>query len=456
MDKFLKDDRMSLKLFTFLFLNFILSSATCKKDSLPNGLPTQDIYKDIVFLHANVITMENDVALKDYSVFTHNGIITKLEPTSSVTIPDTVFKIDATGKYLMPGLADLHTHIWYKEDILPYVANGVTTVLNMGSGSSILQFRTEAANKQIISPTIFASGFVDGPGSRGWLATTASEAEQAVEEIKNAGWDFVKAYNSIPLDAYTALMNKAKEKKISVIGHGVRASGIRGVLTSGQVMIAHSEEYLYAYFNNQTDESLIPSAVTDTKNAGAYVTPNLVTYETIAKQWGKPAVLQQMLAKPEMKYVSPKWKNTNWQQFDFTTRPGNIDAQYNFLKLFTKKLSDAGVPLLLGTDTPFMIGEVNGFAIHDDLRNMIACGLTPYQALMAGTKTPGEFINKYVATSKPFGIIKEGYKADLLLLNANPLLNVENVKQRVGVMINGRWLSEIKLKEEMGKLAESF
>jgi Amidohydrolase family len=447
---------MIIKTLYSLLFSFIFSCHKPPKDPFVGARPAEDIDKSIVFLHANVITMENEVVLKDYSVFTHNGIITKIESTIPVAIPDSVFKIDATGMYLVPGLADMHTHIWYKDDILPYVANGITTVLHMGGPSAILQFRAEAANKQIISPTIWASGFVDGPGSRGWLATTPAEAEQVVEEIKSAGWDFVKVYNSIPSAAYAALMNKAREKNIPVIGHGVRGPGMQGVLTAGQVMIAHAEEYLYTHFNNTPDESLIPGAVSITKNAGAYVTPNLVTYETIAKQWGKPAGLQEMLAKPEMKYVSPKWKNNNWNQFDFTGRPGNIDLQYNFLKLFTKKLSDAGVPLLLGSDSPFMIGQANGFAIHDDLRNMIACGLTPYQALMAGTKTAGEFINKYVGTSKPFGLIKEGYKADLILLTANPLLNVGNVKKRAGVMINGRWLSEAKLMEEMEKLAKSF
>jgi len=447
---------MTVKILYFLFLSFITCCDKSAKEGPVAVRPSEDIDKDIVFLHANVITMENDIVLGDYSVYTKNGIITKIEPASSLVIPDPVFKIDATGKYLMPGLADMHTHIWYKEDILPYVANGVTTILHMGGPSIILQFRAEAAAKQIISPTIFASGFVDGPGSRGWLATTAAEASTAVEEIKNAGWDFVKVYNSIPTDAYTALMDKAREMHIPVIGHGVRAPGMQGILNAGQVMIAHAEEYLYTYFNNTTDEALIPSAVTMTKNSGAYVTPNLVTYETIARQWGQPGMLQQMLAQPEMKYVSPKWKNNNWGQFDFTRRAGNINAQYDFLKIFTKKLSDAGVPLLLGTDTPFMIGEANGFAIYDDLRNMVACGLTPYQALRAGTKTAGEFINKYVVTSRPVGLIKENYKADLILLNANPLLNVENVKQRAGVMINGRWLSEAKLQEEMERLAKSF
>jgi hypothetical protein len=251
-------------------------------------------------------------------------------------------------------------------------------------------------------------------------------------------------------------MEKAKKENISVIGHGVRAPGMQGILSSGQVMIAHAEEYLYTFFDNALDDSKIQEAVTLTKNAGAYVTPNLCTYETIARQWGNAAELQRMLSLPEMKYVSPKWRDNFWKQFDFTTRNGNINAQYAFLKKLTKAFYDGGVPLLLGSDTPFMTAQANGFAIHDDIRNLIESGLTPYEALSVGTKNAGEFINKYVAGSKPFGLVKVGYKADLLLLQANPLTDTKALKDRVGVMINGRWLSETKLKEDMEALAKSF
>lgn len=418
--------------------------------------PSEDIIQDVAFIHVNVITMESESVLMDQVVLIKDAQIELISPFSSAAIPSNYFQIEAKGAYLMPGLADMHTHIWYKEDILPYVANGITTVLNMGGPSIILQFRTQAANREIIAPSIFAGGFVDGPDSRGWLARTPAEAEEAVTEIKAGGWDFIKAYNGIPADAYQALMAKAKSENIFVIGHGVRAPGLQGVLNSGQVMIAHAEEYLYTFFGNAPNDSKIAEAVTLTQNAGAYITPNLCAYETIARQWGNPAEAERLSSLPEMKYVSPKWKDNFWKQFDFAARNGNINTEYTFLKKLTKALYDGGVPLLLGSDTPFMLGQANGFAIHDDIRNLIECGITPYEALSIGTKNAGEFINKYVTGSKPFGLVKVGYKADLLLLHSNPLIDTKALKDRVGVMIGGRWLSETKLKEDMEVLAKSY
>ncbi len=443
----------------YIILGLLLSSlSVCTEEPPPLKIdrPVEDIKQDIAFVSVNVINMESEAILMNQTVLVKDSKIELIGPSKTTKVPSTYFQVDAKGAYLMPGLADMHTHIWYKEDLLPYVANGITTVLNMGSPSIILQFRTQAANLEIIAPSIFAGGFVDGPDSQGWLARTPAEAEEAVTEIKSGGWDFIKAYNSIPSDAYYALMEKAKKENISVIGHGVRAPGMQGILSSGQVMIAHAEEYLYTFFDNALDDSKIQEAVTLTKNAGAYVTPNLCTYETIARQWGNAAELQRMLSLPEMKYVSPKWRDNFWKQFDFTTRNGNINAQYAFLKKLTKAFYDGGVPLLLGSDTPFMTAQANGFAIHDDIRNLIESGLTPYEALSVGTKNAGEFINKYVVGSKPFGLIKVGYKADLLLLQANPLTDTNALKDRVGVMINGRWLSEAKLKEDMEALAKSF
>lgn len=445
----------SLKIFGWVVFLVASMAAGCRDLSveITEPRPEEDVLEATAFDHVNLITMENGDVLSDQTVLISNFKIEAIGKSGTVTIPDNYYRIEAKGAYLMPGLADMHTHIWYAEDILPYVFNGVTTVLNMGSPASILQFRSQANNHEIISPTIFASGFVDGPDSRGWYARTPAEAEEAVSEIKGGGWDFIKVYNSIPADAYQALMSKAKAEGIAVIGHGVRAPGMQGILSSGQVMIAHSEEFLYTFFKNSLTEAKIAEAVAITKTAGAYVTPNLCTYETISRQWGNPIVLQQLLNVPEMKYVSPKWKNNFWKQFDFSSRSGSINAEYNFLKKFTKSLHDGGVPLLIGTDTPFMIGQVNGYAIHDDIRNLVDSGLTPYQALASATKVPGEFIARYVQNARNFGLIKEGYKADLLLLSANPLEDVSALKKRIGVMINGRWLSEKKLQGEMDKLA---
>lgn len=441
-----------------ILLVFLFSLAVCTFEPLSpeTERPAEDITQNIAFVGVNVITMELETVLMNQTVLVRESKIELIGPDKSTEIPSTYFRINAKGAYLMPGLADMHTHIWYKEDLLPYVANGITTVLNMGSPSSILQFRTQSANREVIAPTIFASGFVDGPNSRGWLARNPAEAEEAVLKIKAGGWDFIKVYNSIPADAYYALMMKAKKENIAVIGHGIRSVGMKGLLNSGQVMIAHDEEYLYTFFDNAANDSKIEEAVLMTKNAGAYVTPNLCTYETIARQWGNPFEMKRMVEVPEMKYVSPKWRDNFWKQFDFVSRPGSINNQYAFLKRLTKAFHDGSVPLLLGTDTPFMIGQANGFAIHDDMRNLIECGLTAYQTLAVGTKNAGEFVNKYVPNSKPFGLVKVGYKADLLLLQSNPLNDIKAMKNRIGVMINGRWLSEAKLKADMDALAKSY
>lgn len=412
--------------------------------------------KSIVFVHANVITMESESILADFSVFVKGGKIERIAPSVYHPNADSFEIINATGCYLMPGLADMHTHIWSKVDILPYVANGVTTVLNMGSPDIILQLKTAAAKKEILSPTIYVGCFVDGPGSQGYLVTTPTMAKSVVDSIVAKGWDFIKVYNSIPAGAFAALMERAKERNIAVIGHGVRAVGMEGILSAGQVMIAHAEEYLYTYFHDNLSDSSINSATAITYKSGAYVTPNLCTYETIALQWGSPANLQKMLSRPEMKYVSSFWKSKRWLQFDFTRREGNINNKYQFLQKFTKKLSDARVPLLVGTDTPFMIGEVNGFAIHDELRNLVSCGLSNYQVLQCCTKNAGDFIRKYVADSEPFGLISQNFKADLLLLSANPLVDIKNLQKRVGIMVNGQWFSESDLQQKMNLFSASL
>ncbi|MGH7455678.1 MAG: amidohydrolase family protein, partial [bacterium] len=127
-----------------------------------------------------------------------------------------------------------------------------------------------------------------------------------------------------------------------------------------------------------------------------------------------------------------------------------------FQKRFVKAFHDAGVPLLLGTDTPTIPGIVPGFGIHQDLRNLTSSGLRPYDALKAGTHNAGEFIRKYVPGAEPFGTITVSKRADLILLTENPLLNVENVAKRAGVMVHGRWLSEKKLQLLLDDLARSF
>jgi len=439
---------------------FHITESNPQNEKRIDQMVVEDVSGTIAFVNVNVAPMTDDRVLTHQTVVVRHGKIVALGAANQITIPDSAYRIEGAGKYLMPGLADMHTHINYAEDLLPYVANGVTTVLNMGSPSAILQFREQVKRGELLGPAIFASAFVDGEGNRGWIVRTPEEAQTDVRDIKSRGWDFIKVYNSIKAEVFAALMDEAKQQGLAVIGHGVRAPGLQGVLQSGQVMIAHAEEYLYTYFNNALDESKIPAAVAITQRAGAFVTANLSTYATINLQWGNQTspFLQTVLARPEIKYLHPIWAS-GWRNSNrYAGRAGNLDRQLAFLQKFTKALQDANVPLLLGTDSPSpdIIGMFPGFTIHEDLQAYVKAGLTPYQALKAGTKNAGEFISRFVANAEAFGTIELGKRADLILVTANPLTNVANVSQRAGVMARGRWLSEGKLRQMLDALAKSF
>lgn len=421
-----------------------------------------DFAGDMAFVDVNLVTMLGDTALTHHTVLVHGEMIVALGPADSIAVPQSAFRVDGSGSYLMPGLTDAHTHVAFEEDLLLYLANGVTTIVNLGNEPDvpILEWRDEVAAGERLGPTLFVARFVDGARRRSrirgaYLLSTPEAARVFVSETKSAGYDLIKAYNSLSLRVYSALMEEAAAQGIAVVGHGVRAPGMQGLLEAGQVMVAHAEEYLYTHFRRSIDPALIPSAVDMTLEAGAYVVPNLSAYEIIALQWGKPRVLERLLELPELGYVHPFWRKY-WARGRYISRQGDLISRLEFLRELTAALNEAGVPLLLGTDSPSIPGMLAGFSIHDDLRNLVESGLTPYEALRAGTRNPGKFLNGYVPGSAPFGMIQVGQRADLILLRDDPLASVENLKGRVGVMVRGRWLNEARLQELMAGLADSF
>src|SRR3990172_7579111 len=261
-----------------------------------NPIVPSDVSGEIAFVNATVLTMMSEEIHHNFSVLVRNQRIAAIGETGSFDIPVTAQVIECQGAFLMPGLADMHTHVYYREDLLPYVANGVTTVLNMGSPSTILQFRDLVSAGELLGPTILGSGFVDGIPPNGWVVTTAEEARATVRNLKQAKWDFIKVYNSIKTDVFLALMDEARKEGMPVIGHGVREPGMERILNEGQVMVAHAEEYIYTFFHNSLNEAFISEAVALTVSTRAYVTPTLSAYEIIKLQWGNQQGLETLLA----------------------------------------------------------------------------------------------------------------------------------------------------------------
>jgi len=400
-----------------------------------------------------------------------DGKIVEVGPSDKVKAPTGALRVDGRGKYLIPGLADLHIHLSdYNEQhnatmLRLYVANGVTTVLNLYGTPHHLELRGKIRSGELFGPEFYTSGpFISAAPVH---TPTPEEVERGVIEHKRAGYDFIKIHGDFSREAYRRLFQVARRESMRVIGHAPRNLGVEPMLEERQDAVAHAEEYLDAYFFYKMDESIksadqetqkrfiaeqekkIPYIAQATAKAGTWVVANLEAYRNIALQVED---LDAALKREGVKYVipdiAPHWmpeRNTYRQRFKPDRAP-RFRAQYNLLEKLVKGFRDAGVRMLAGTDAlnPCV---APGFSLHDELRNLVAAGLTPYEALRTATINAAEFLG---ATS---GVVAAGKEADLILVNGDPLKDVNNASRRAGVMLRGRWLTEDELRQMLDRLA---
>jgi hypothetical protein len=350
-----------------------------------------------------------------------------------------------------------------------FVANGVTTVLNLYGTPSFLELRGRVARGEMLGPAIYTSGpFISNSPAP---PPTPDEVERSVIAQKRAGYDVIKIHGDFSREAYHKVFEIARREAMTVIGHLPRNLGIEAAFEEKQDAIAHSEEYLYAYFFFKAATRLadmskearlkwiadqvsrIPSVAEATAKAGIWVSPTLAVYHGIGLQVND---IDSVLKRPEMKYLPPALasrcapaNNTYIQRFKKENAPVFL-ANADLLSKLVKGLHDAGVKLLAGTDTP-VPSVIPGFSLHDELQELVAAGLSPYEALRSATANAAEFLK----TDK-FGTVTEGKAADLVLVEANPLKDVSNASRRLGVMVRGRWFSEEELRKMLEGLAASY
>lgn len=460
-------------------LSFFLLASCSSASPARTGIPNQ---RPLAFVHVNVITMTQDGLLKDQTVLVERGKITRVGPSASVRLPSNAQQIDGRGKYLMPGLVDFHVHLRDPSELLSYLVHGVTTVVHMsgpmGNVPDVLALRRRIADGEIPGPNVYSTGrILDGnPAINPRVSTvvaTPEEARRFVEDQYRAGVDFIKIYNNLTSEVLRAVVEAAHQRGLAVIGHIPRRDGrsqaLQTALMAGQDMIAHSEEFFFTYFYGDTDSLLarnlapqpdrskIPLVVRLVRESGTAVTPNLSFVNMTRRQLDN---LDAVLSDPEARYLHPNVAAT-WREQNPTRRPDRAHfslrerAKYSFLKDLLPALQAGGVTLLLGTDSSAP-GMFPGKSAQLELSELVKAGLKTQQALATGTRNAGQFIKEHVRGAESFGTVSPEQRADLLLLEANPLTSIDNISQIAGVTVRGHWLSRGELEKMRSEAANSF
>ena len=405
------------------------------------------------FIGVSVLPMDKEAVLADQTVVVTDGKIASIAPAAKGQVPSGAVKVDGTGKYLVPGLGELHAHIPggkapdgdIERTLFLYVANGVTTIRGMLGDPRHLVYRERVAKGDVLGPRIYTAG----PSFNNTTATTPDGAAAMVLDQQKAGYDLLKIHPGVPRTAFDAMAAKAGELKIPFAGHVPEAVGLMRALEARYRSIDHLDGYVEALVPDATgseifgvnlvaraDESRIPALVKATRAAGTWQVPT----EILLVNWLNDEDPQAMAKRPEMKYVDPGLM-TKWiaQKQGFVAKYPQADRQklLALRRTLIKALHDGGVPFALGSDAP-QTWNVPGFSAHRELGAMVAAGLTPYEALRSGTANVGVSFG----TQSTVGTVAAGTRADLILLEANPLTNIANSSRIAGVMVNGRWLSK--------------
>jgi imidazolonepropionase-like amidohydrolase len=415
----------------------------------------------LVIENVTVLPMDRERTLPGHTVLIVGRRIEALGPTGSVQVPADAERIDGTGRFLIPGLAEMHGHpptdqwpeAMQERFMRLNVAAGVTTVRGMLGHPHQLALKQRVGSGEMIGPQLF----VGAPSLNGNATPSATHAAEQVTRHRAAGYDLLKVHPGVGIEAFDAIMGVAEREGLRVGGHIPEAVGLRHALERGIASVEHLDGYIEAVQRDDApaaasqffgvnkvgtiDEAKLDDIVALTRQAGAYVTPTQALFVTHLGE----ATAEQTAARPEMAYW-PAETVAQWTQqvtgfrSGLASEPGAASGMLEFRADLIRRLRDAGVPFLLGADAP-QIFNVPGYATLFELETLVDAGLTPFEALQSGTLNPARFMGLEHA----FGTIEVGKRADLVLLEANPLDDIANVRRRAGVVLAGRWLPASEL-----------
>lgn len=423
----------------------------------------------IAFIGATVVTMdEQGLVLRDQTVIVEGERISAIGPRDAVRVPRGARLIDATGRYLMPGLADMHVHLEHIEDpgILDlFVASGVTTVRNMDGRPYILEWKRRIEARELRGPRIISAGpLLDGDPPilpDNLVVPSKEEAASVVAAQKDAGYDLVKVYTNLSPDVYRSVVTSAAAHGLPVAGHVPRGidldealaglSSIEHVTTLGR-WLESEDSPSYGRWNWTKLHLAMPLSLARVEEvsqriaeASVAVVPTLVQADRgIASE----ETVSRWLESEELSVISEEGREF-WRESVLRPVARMDTGDWKAVSLgaenrraVVRELYESGVTILAGTDTPNPF-VVPGASLHEELANLVSAGLPPVAALAAATRQAAAFLGE----QDEWGTVEVGARADLLLLESDPLQAIDNTRHIVGVLLGGEWIPRAALDE---------
>jgi imidazolonepropionase-like amidohydrolase len=444
------------------------------------GADAQTAAPTLVFAHVNVIDATGTPVQSDMSVVVRDGHIADIGKSSEVGVPERATIVDGHGKYLIPGLWDMHVHTAFGDWVPPdenitlrlFVANGITGVRDMGSDLPVVKkWRAAIAAGKLVGPRMVIAGpMLDGPTPRfpsSAPVANAADGARVVSELQAQGVDFIKIQSLIPRDGYFAAARRAKELGITFVGHVPDAIRASEASNAGQRSIEHFTGIFEGC--STIEDQLIKGPKSLGRNVSTYdperakaliaLMARNQTWQVPTLVWERGQWLIDAIDKshdPLIQYAPAAWKNRTWPMFtdsilkDMDTDPLPVRQKFVQMELdMTLAMFKAGVPFMAGTDTAAGVHVFPGFSLHEELALFVKAGLTPLQALQTATLNPAKFLGR----EAEMGTIEKSKVADLVLLDANPLDEIGNTRRIRGVVLAGRYFPRADLDRMLSQVA---
>ena len=446
----------------WMALGLALCTTACRTTP---ATPDAEALRDAVaFVDVTVVPMDSERLLPHQTVVVSGGRVLAVGPVDTTRVPSGAVRIEGQGRYLMPGLVDMHLHLvpgqGQPEDpagqvLALLLANGVTSARALGGPKDTsLLVRDRVARGEVLGPTLR----VAAPSLHGKSVQGAEQVRQRVREYKAAGYDGLKTHGFLGRETYDAMMAEARAQGLPVSGHVTPDVGLPHALKSGQ-QIEHLDGYLNELLPEndaarpqvgqvelgdaleRMDAARIPALAEATREAGVWSSPTLALFETVTS----PEGVAPLRERPELRYA-PRAAVTAWTKMlsddpDMTNVPAERKRRFAELRRqVAHGLYTAGAKLLVGSDSPQLF-MVAGFAVHREMEALAAAGIPAYGVLEAATRNPAE----YLGEAATVGTVATGKRADLLLLDTNPLEDVKHTRDIAGVMVRGHWLPRSEL-----------